>query len=231
MIPDVPPEIAPGLPLDLLRRRPDIREAERELAANTARIGVATADLFPHVLLTGAAGIQGAGAGFAPSTSQFIWSAGPSAYWDVLDFGTLDALVDVADLRTHEQSLRYRQTVIDAVRDVDADIADFAAQQNRVANLSDGIEAAQRAVNLASERYDRGLTDFLNVLDAERQEYALELQFATARQIAADDFVALFRALGGGWENYQSIPPIRQPQPAIIAAFQRLFEKSGDPAK
>jgi NodT family efflux transporter outer membrane factor (OMF) lipoprotein len=231
MIPDVPSEIAPGLPLDLLRRRPDIHEAERELAADTARIGVATADLFPHILLTGAAGIQGAGAGFAPSTSQFVWSAGPSAYWNILDFGTLDALVDIADLRTHEQSLRFRRTVIDAVRDVDADIADFAAQQNRVVNLSDGIEAAQRAVNLASERYDRGLTDFLNVLDAERQEYALEQQFASARQIAADDFVALFRALGGGWENYQSIPPVRQPQPAIIAAFNRLLEKPSDPAK
>ncbi len=225
MIPALPEKIAPGLPLDLLRQRPDIREAEREVAAATARIGVATADLFPHLVLTSAVGAQGQGLGVSPAVGAFIWSAGPSAYWNVLDFGTLDALVDIADLQAHEQLLAYRQTVLDAVREVDDDIADFTAQQDSLRRLNAAIDASASAVTLARQRYDRGLTDFLNVLDAERQQYDLEDQYAAAQNTAADDFAALYKALGGGWEDYQTIPPIRQPQPAIIAAFQRLLEK------
>jgi hypothetical protein len=83
---------------------------------------------------------------------------------------------------------------------------------------------------LASERYDRGLTDFLNVLDAQRELYALENQYARAQQTAADDFAALYKALGGGWEKYQAIPPIRQPRPAILAAFERSFENPPTPS-
>jgi NodT family efflux transporter outer membrane factor (OMF) lipoprotein len=223
MLPALPASIAPGLPLDLLRRRPDIREQERELAAATARIGVATADLFPHLTLSGAVGAQGQGLGVSPNLVASIWSAGPGLYWDVLDFGTLDALVNIADLRTQEQASVYRQTILNAVREVDGDISDFIAQQDRLHDLSEALTASQRAVELAQERYDRGLTDFLNVLDAERQEYGLEDEYAEAEQTAADDFAALYKALGGGWEGYQSLPPIRQPQPAVVAAFQHLF--------
>jgi NodT family efflux transporter outer membrane factor (OMF) lipoprotein len=223
MLPGLPARIAPGLPLDLLRRRPDIREQERALAAATARIGVATANLYPHLVLTGAVGAQGQRLGVSPNLISSIWSAGPSLYWDVLDFGTLDALVNIADLQTREQASVYRQTILNAVREVDGDIADFTAQQDRLKELSTALTASQRAVQLAQERYDRGLTDFLNVLDAERQEYGLEDEYAQAEQTADDDFAALYKALGGGWENYQSIPPIRRPRPAIGAAFQHLF--------
>ncbi|HEX4112400.1 MAG TPA: efflux transporter outer membrane subunit [Stellaceae bacterium] len=225
LLPGLPGRIAPGLPLDLLRRRPDISEQERELAAATARIGVATANLFPHLSLTGAVGEQGQGLGVSPNLVSSIWSAGPSLYWDVLDFGTLDALVNIADLQTQEQASVYRQTILNAVREVDGDIADFTAQQDRLRELSKALTASQRAVTLAQERYDRGLTDFLNVLDAERQEYGLEDEYAEAQQTAADDFAALYKALGGGWENYQAIPPIRKPEPAIVAAFRRLFDR------
>jgi len=85
-------------------------------------------------------------------------------------------------------------------------------------------------VSLASQRYDRGLTDFLNVVDAERQQYELEQQYAVAQVTVGEQFVALYKGLGGGWEQYQSIPPIRQPQPAIVAAFRRLL-KPDDPPK
>jgi NodT family efflux transporter outer membrane factor (OMF) lipoprotein len=223
MIPSLPPRIEPGLPLELLRRRPDIQEAERQLAGATARIGVATANLFPHFALSGAVGYQGQGLGVTPAKSMYIWSAGAGAYWSLLDFGTLDALVDIADLQTHEQLVRYKQAILFAVQQVDTAIADYAAQQERLANLSDALAASLRAVALASERYERGLTDFLNVLDAQRQEYDLEEQYAVAQQGAAEDFVALYKALGGGWEPYQTIPPIRVPQPAVIAAFHRLL--------
>lgn len=220
LIPAIPQQIQPGLPLDLLKRRPDIHEAERQLAAATARIGVATANLFPHLSITGGLGTQAAGLGTGPSSH--IWSVGPSVYWPLLDFGSLDALVDVADLQTHERLTTYRRTIVDAVRDADTAIDNFTAQRDRLENLSRAMAASERAVSLASQRYDRGLTDFLNVVDAERQQYALEDEYTATQQSAADAFVNLYKALGGGWEQYQNIPSIRRPQPAVIAAFRRL---------
>jgi NodT family efflux transporter outer membrane factor (OMF) lipoprotein len=220
MIPPMPEQVPAGTPLDLLRRRPDIRQAERELAGATARIGVATADLFPRLTLTGAAGLQGP----AKLTGGiFIGGVGPSLSWDILDFGTLDAIVDVADLRAREFLLSYRQTIIQAVQYVDTANANYAAQKDRVRKLNDAVLASEQAVTLASERYDRGLTDFLNVLDAQREEFTLEDQYAIAEQAAALELVALYKALGGGWEQHQSLPPIHRPQPAIEAAFRRLM--------
>lgn len=230
LIPQVPDGVEAGLPLDLVRRRPDIREAERALAGATARIGVATANLFPQFALTAGAAYQGQGLGVTPVTNQFIWSAGGAALWPLLDFGTLDALVQVADLRTHELLINYKRTVINAVQEVDTAIGSYAAQQDRLRSLGEALAASQRAVSLASQRYDRGLTDFLNVVDAERQQYDLELQYASAQTVLAEQFVALYKGLGGGWEQYQSIPPIRQPQPAVVAAFRRLMNPE-DPLK
>jgi NodT family efflux transporter outer membrane factor (OMF) lipoprotein len=230
LIPQVPERIEAGLPLDLIKRRPDVQEAERRLASSTARIGVATANLFPRVALTGAVGWQGQGLGVEPSSAQSIWSAGALALWPLLDFGTLDALVDVADLRTHELLVYYKQTILTAVQQVDGAIAGYAAQQDRLRNLGEALVASQRAVSLATQRYDRGLTDFLNVVDAERQEYDLEAQYAISQTTAGEQFVTLYKALGGGWEQYQSIPPIRQPQPAIVAAFRRVLSPE-DPLK
>jgi outer membrane protein TolC len=92
--------------------------------------------------------------------------------------------------------------------------------------LGDAMIAGQRAVDLATERYNRGLTDFLNVVDAERQFYDLQRQYATAQVAQGEQFVALYKSLGGGWENYQSVPAIRRPQPAIIAAFRRALSSN-----
>ena len=117
------------------------------------------------------------------------------------------------------------------MREVDTTISAYTAQLDRLNNLGDALAAGQQAEDYASERYKRGLTDFLNVLDAQRQEYDLEDQYAVAQSATADAFVSLYKALGGGWENYQSIPPIRRPQPAIVAAFRRLFSPPVDPAK
>jgi NodT family efflux transporter outer membrane factor (OMF) lipoprotein len=220
VIPLMPPGIAPGLPLDLLRRRPDIREEERKLGAATARTGVATANLFPHIGISGGIGVQNSA---TPGVMTHIWSFGPSAFWTLLDFGTLDALVDLADLQTHEQLIRYKATVLRAVQDVDTSIGSYAALQDRLGNIGNALIASQDAVGFATQRYERGLTDYLNLLDAQRQEYALETKYAMAQRDAADEFVSLYKGLGGGWENYQTIPDIRQPQPAVVAMFKRLF--------
>ena len=228
LIPAIPQQVAPGLPLELLKRRPDIQEAERQLAAATARIGVATADLFPRLAITAGVGAQSSKVGNAPG--GHIWSVGPSVYWPLLDFGALDAMVSIADLQTHERLLSYKRTVFDAVRDADTAIGNFAAEQDRLTNLDAAMVASERAVSLASQRYDRGLTDFLNVVDAERQQYALENQYAAAQQSTADAFVSLYRALGGGWEQHQEVPSIRRPLPAVLAIFRRLAV-SEDPQK
>ena len=226
-LPALPESIEAGLPLDLLQRRPDVREAERQLAAATARIGIATANLFPHVMVSGGLGTQSAGTG---AQGSHIWAFGPSVYWPLLDFGALDALVGIADLQAHEQFVEYRKTVIDAVQDADTAIARFQAQEQRLKYLTDAIDASQRAVELAQQRYDRGLTDFLNVVDAERQLYNLEDQYTASQQSAADAFIYLYKALGGGWESYQHIPAIRRPEPAVMASFHRLLLRD-DPQK
>jgi NodT family efflux transporter outer membrane factor (OMF) lipoprotein len=223
LVPFMPPPAAPGVPLEVLKRRPDVQQAERQLAASTARIGVATANLYPQVIISAAIGEQGQGWGTTPAISKHIWSFGPGAIWPLLDFGALDAEVDIADLTAHEDMLVYRRTILNAVREVDTAVDAYQAQQSRLENLSDAMLAAQRAVDLATSRYNRGLTDYLNVIDAERQFYDLQDQYAVAQVEEGEQFVQLYKSLGGGWENYQAVPAIRRPQPAIIAAFRRLF--------
>jgi len=223
-VPQVPSVIDPGQPLDLIRRRPDIRAAEWELAGATARIGVATANLFPQLSISAGLGSQAQGFGYSPASSQRIWTVGFGAVLPLLDFGTLDALVGIADLQAHELLVNYKRTIQGAVQEVDTVMANYLAQQERVASLEDAVSSSQRATELATERYDRGLTDFLNVVDAQRQEYDLEAQFVLAEMNFAEQFVALYRSLGGGWEQYTGPPPVRTPQPAIVAMFRRLLD-------
>ena len=228
-LPTPPEKIQPGLPVELLRRRPDVRQAERELAASTARIGVATADLFPRVALIGAGGIQGQGLGRTPVSEKGIWSVGPSLYWPVLDFGVLDSIVEVQDLRTQELLYNYRQSVLLAVEEVDNAISNYQAQRDRLDRLNEAVAASERAVQLATQRYDRGLTIFLDVLDAQRQLYALRDQQAVAQEAVVVQYIALYKALGGGWERNQQVPNIRRPQPALIAAGRETIAPTPAP--
>lgn len=221
MLPALPGRIRAGLPIGLLRHRPDIAEAERELASATALIGVATADLFPQVAVTASAGRQ---TGVSPFVISPIWSVGPAIAAPLLDFGRLDAVVERADYRARELLFAYKQTVLNAVREVDTAIDAYAAEQDRLRHLADAVAAAKRAVTLATERFDRGLIDSLNVIDAERQEYLIEQEYVLAQQSAAAQLVTLYKSLGGGWEDYQVFPPIRRPLPAAAAAIRSLLE-------
>ena len=230
MVPGVPGMVATGLPVDLLRRRPDIQQAERELAGATARIGIATAELFPSIALSGAIGFQRQQAPGLATIGQHIYSYGAAAAWPLLDFGQLDAQVEIADLQTRALLVNYKKTIQGAVREVDTNMEGYAAEQQSLGKLETALVASQRAVTLANERYERGLTDFLNVVDAERQEYVIEAQYTGAQVAAAEEFIELYRSLGGGWENYQALPPIHRPMPAVIAMFQRLLSRS-DPLK
>lgn len=228
-LPSTPQRIQPGLPVELLRRRPDIRQAERELAAATARIGVATADLFPRVALVAAGGFQGQGLGRVPVLEKGIWSIGPSLYWPFLDFGTFDSIVQVQDLRTRELLYRYRRSVLQAVEEVDDAISNYQAQRDRLDRLNDAVGASRDAVRLATQRYERGLTIFLDVLDAQRQLFGLQDQQAVAEEEVVTQYIALYKALGGGWEHYQQVPPVRRPQPALIAAGREVVAPTPEP--
>jgi len=199
-----------------------VRAAEWELGAATARVGVAVADLFPRLSLSAGLGVQGQGLAYTPQSSQRIWSAGYSAILPLLDFGVLDSYVEIADLQARAALVNYKHTVQAAVQDVDTAMDAFQSQEDRLARLGEAVAASQRATKLATERYDRGLTDFLNVVDAQRTEYDLEGQYAVAETTAAEQFTALYRALGGGWEQYGGPPALRTPNPAIVAMFRRL---------
>jgi NodT family efflux transporter outer membrane factor (OMF) lipoprotein len=216
--PRYPARIPIGLPVSLLQRRADIQRSELEIGAATARVGSAVADLFPRVAVTSAVGGQGGARAASGTPITFIGGIGPALYWPVLDFGTLDARIEVADHRAREALLRYKANVLEAVLEVDQAISGYNAEQSRLASLSRARSASLEAVRLASERYERGLTDFLNVLDAERQQFELEAQYVISRRRAGVQLVALYKALGGGWEHYQAVPPIRTPEPAIAAA-------------
>ena len=228
-IPALPARIPVGLPADLLRRRPDIREAERTLAAANARIGAAIADLFPSLILTGAGGAQGGVRATTGTPITWIGSIGPALAMPILDFGALDAQIEIADLRTKGLLAAYKQAIITAVREVDDAESSYRGQQQRLANLDRALQAAQQATQLATQRYDRGLTDFLNVVDAERQQFDIEQRHVEARQAAADALVALYKALGGGWPPNEAIPPLRTLQPAVIAATKYLLAPAQQP--
>jgi outer membrane protein TolC len=224
-LPALPERLRPGAPVELLRRRPDIRAVERELAAATARIGVATADLFPSVTLTSGFGGQGTtgSTGSTPSVHGPIWSVGPGVNWPVLDFGRLDALIDIQEMRTHEVLVRYKKTIIAAVEEVNEGVRQYRLDLRQWKALSAALEAINYAVNLTTERYKRGDTEFRTLLSEQRWKYAREEQVAIAAEKATLHYVAFYKALGGGWELYEELPPLPPVQPAVVAGVGRLM--------
>jgi NodT family efflux transporter outer membrane factor (OMF) lipoprotein len=229
MIPVVPTAISPGLPLDLLRRRPDVEEAEREVASANAGIGIATADLFPQLFATAAIGFQQGTLG-AATLGQHIWSAGPGVEWPLLDFGQLDARVQIANFRTRAALEQYKATIEEAVREVDSSVTRFRANQQSIGSLGDALVASREAVTLATERYNRGLTDYLNVVEAERAEYSIEEQYVATQASVDDQFIDVYRDLGGGWQGFQNVPSVRRPLPAVLAIFKDTLARN-DPLK
>jgi len=223
-LPTLPQRLRPGVPADLLRRRPDIRAAERDIAAATARSGVAIANLFPSVALTAGFGAQGGTRqGTAVPIHGPIWSFGPGAYWPLLDFGRLDALINIEEMRTHEHYVTYKKTVVAAVEEVDQAVKQYRFDLARQKALESALASSHHAVSLATERYERGVTDFLNVLDAQRQDYALEDQTAAVKDMVMIQFLGFYKALGGGWELYDELPPIPEAQPALVATARRVL--------
>lgn len=202
-LPEAPERVPVGLPSDLLRRRPDIRRAERELAASTARIGVATAELFPKFYLTGSVGGQDAALGNVAEGANLLWSVGPSVRWPVFSGGRIRANIDVQNARQEQALLGYEQTILYALEDVENGLVAFAQEQIRHGSLAASASANREAVRLANERYVRGLSDFLDVLQAQQQLFLSEDQLIQSESFVLTSLIALYKALGGGWEQFE----------------------------
>jgi len=200
-IPLTPPSVPVGLPSDLLQRRPDIRQAERELATATARIGVAKADLFPKFSLTGIAGVQSVDAGTFLQYASRYWSAGPSVQWQLFKAGSLRANVRVQNARQEETLNQYKQTVLEALKDVEIALTAYAKEQVRRESLTQSVQADSRATEMATQLYKSGLVDFLRVLNSQTSLYAAQDALVQSDQTVSLNLVQLYKALGGGWQN------------------------------
>jgi NodT family efflux transporter outer membrane factor (OMF) lipoprotein len=199
-VPDAPPEVQLGLPSDLLRRRPDIRRAERNLAAATANIGVAVADLFPKFSLTGSLGLQARRIDLLSNWDNSLWSFGPGVTWSIFDAGEIRANIDLQNATMQQAMTTYRQTVLNALLEVQTVLIAYAQEQHRRVALAEAVRLNQLAVKLSIRRYEQGLTDFLSVLDAERALFASQDSLVVSNQVVGTNAVALYKALGGGWE-------------------------------
>lgn len=200
-IPTASPEVPAGLPSDILRRRPDVRRAERELAAITARIGVATADLFPKFSLTGNFGLQAENLNaFTATGVSKHWSLGPTVRWPIFQAGRIRANIHAQNERQEQALLNYEKAVLISLEDVENALVACATEQVRVGKLIEAVNASRQAVALASELYSKGLADFLNVLDAERSLYKSEDDLVQSERTVSLNLVVLYKALGGGWD-------------------------------
>jgi multidrug efflux system outer membrane protein len=200
-IPPAPPQVPVGLPSDLLQRRPDVQRSERELAAATARIGAAKADLFPQFSLTGIAGLESVSAGNWFDYASRYWSAGPTVQWEIFEAGSIRANVRVQNARQEQALDGYQQTVLVALEDAENALTAYAREQTRHESLSQSVQANEQALELSTQLYKNGLADFLHVLDSERTLYEAQDALVQSDQIISLDLVQLYKALGGGWEN------------------------------
>ena len=198
-VPPVPPQVPIGLPADLARRRPDIREAEDRLHAATARVGVAVADLFPRVTLAAQGGLQSESLATLVNWASRFVTAGPSVELPIFDAGQRRATVRLQDVRAREAALDYRRTVLTALNDVDNALVAYTSDQDRRTALAETVARNRDAVDLARERYASGLGDFIDVLDAERTLQQNQILLADGSTAVSTDLVILYRALGGGW--------------------------------
>jgi NodT family efflux transporter outer membrane factor (OMF) lipoprotein len=205
-IPPVPEAVAVGVPAELLRRRPDIRQAERRLAAATARTGEAQAALYPRFSLTGFFNLQSESIDDLFTWKSRAFSIAPTVRWPIFDAGTLRAAVQVRTAGQEEALAGYEATVRQAVTEVRDGLVAFTTERRRRASLAQAVTADREALNLAQQLYRQGLTDFLTVLDAERELFAAQDALARSETDQATALIGLYKALGGGWETGENAP-------------------------
>jgi NodT family efflux transporter outer membrane factor (OMF) lipoprotein len=200
-IPPVPPRVPVGVPAELARRRPDIRQAEANLHAATAEIGVATAEFFPTVTLAGSGAIQGLQFRQLTDLPAQTYSFGPSVTLPIFQGGRLTRTLELRKAQQQEAALAYQRTVLGALHEVDNALTAYGTEQRRRDLLEEAVTQNQRALALARERYEQGVTDFLQVLTAERALLAAQQDLTDSTTTVSTDLVQLYKALGGGWDE------------------------------
>lgn len=198
--PDPSPKLEIGLPMDLLRQRPDVRSAERQLAAQSARIGVATADLYPRFSLVGSFALSAVDAAEFFTRGSTRYGLGPTMQWNLFNGGRVRNLIAVEDARAQQALARYEQTVLLALEDVENAIVAYELEIARRDALKRSVVAAEQSVELVKVLYRTGLTNFQNVLDMERSLVRQQDQFAESEGAVVQNLIRLYRALGGGWD-------------------------------
>jgi NodT family efflux transporter outer membrane factor (OMF) lipoprotein len=200
-VPSVSPDIAVGIPADVLRQRPDIRRAERQLAAQTARVGAATADLYPKISLTGSIGFESLTLDNLITPGSRAYSFGPRITWPVFKAGSIRSNIKVQSAVKEQYLIMYETAVLKALEEVENALSAYMEEQNRRQALSDAKEAALNASDLALDRYEAGLTDFTDVLDAQRSLILFEDQLIQSEGKIISDLIRIYKALGGGWTS------------------------------
>jgi multidrug efflux system outer membrane protein len=211
--PTLPPLNAIGTPEQLLRRRPDVRVAERRLAAATARIGVAVGDLFPRVTMTGELGYSAPSFGDFGSNEARYFAFGPSITWAAFDLGRVQARIGESKALTNAALATYQGAVLNALEDTEGALITYGRAQTRRQALQLAAAASDKAADLARQRFQGGLIDFLEVLDAERTALSAELLLSQSRTDAATSLIAVYKALGAGWEASPSGPAVAAAEP------------------
>lgn len=200
-LPALPEVLTVGSPADLLRRRPDIRVAERTLAADTAQIGVAVADLFPHVTFIGNTGYAAHREGDLGDSGTKAYLIAPRITWAAFDLGRIRAQIAGTRARAEGSLARYEQTVLRALEETEDALVAHARSREQFVNVVAGAEASEKAARLAHSRFDEGVTDFLTVLDTERTQLEAQDALARSRADTAISLVSVYKALGGGWQD------------------------------
>jgi multidrug efflux system outer membrane protein len=207
-MPALPPFSAIGTPERLLRRRPDVRVAERQLAAATARIGVAMGDLFPKVTLMGEVGYSAASFGQFGQSQARYFQAGPSISWAAFDMGRVLARIGESRAQTAAAVASYQSAVLNALSDAEGTMISYGRSQGRRQALQIAAAASDKAADLAEQRFEGGLIDFLEVLDAQRTALSAELLLSQSRTDSATALIAVYKALGAGWAIPESSAPV-----------------------
>jgi NodT family efflux transporter outer membrane factor (OMF) lipoprotein len=237
-IPKAPVTVAVGVPADLLRRRPDVRRAELQAAAQSSLIGVAKADLYPHFTLIGSVGLQASESSFTNkggshfsdlfSGDSLTYFTGPSLTWDLLNYGRIKNQVRVQDARLQQLIVNYQNTVLRAAQETEDAIIGFLKKQQEAFYLKDAVTASQRSVDISLLQYGEGLTDYQRVLDAQRGLSLDQDALASTQGVVVLNLVGIYKALGGGWQaraGQDFVKPETQQQMAERTDWGGLLEE------
>jgi NodT family efflux transporter outer membrane factor (OMF) lipoprotein len=199
-IPNTPPDVVVGMPAELLRRRPDIRRAEREVAAQSARIGLAKTDLYPRITLAGSFNFAAQDAADLFMGNSFSGFGGPAFVWPLLNYGRIKNNVRVQDARFQQLAVQYQNAVLKAAREVEDAMVAFLRAQEEVGFLAESVDASKRSVDLSLTQYREGLTDFTRVLQSQELLAIQQDRLAETTGAIARNLIAVYKAFGGGWE-------------------------------